>query len=228
VTAPTPAVNLIGKPGNTVSGGTFAYTNTEAETTEFLSDVTLNVTNPAVLSSITLCAAFDESNPCVTVAPPTSNSVFTFSPPLQVPPGGTVNFTATAIVAGKVLGGVKSTVLSFKTGGGSSGGGFGIQATLGSIRDAASTHGSVLLASALLPMLFVMLVFDGGTRQRFIAAGFGMAMLGMTVTGCDPCPACTTAKLTTTDQYVVGVTVTDGEVTLNVGGLPVLISQISK
>jgi hypothetical protein len=55
-----------------------------------------------------------------------------------------------------------------------------------------------------------------------------MAMLGLTATGCDPCPACTTAKLTTTDQRVVGVSVTANESPVGVSGIPVLVSQLSK
>jgi hypothetical protein len=223
---------LIGKAGQTVNAGSFTYTNTEADITEQLSSVTVTVSDPAVLASLTLTASIGESTQSLTATPPSASTVFSFDGPISVPPGGIVNFSLSAVIAGtSPIKRMRSVVVSFNTGGGISGGpgsGSGISSALTMIRDTASAHGFMLLASALLPMLLVSFVFQGGVRQRFVAAGFAMAMLGMTMTGCDPCPACTTAKLTTTDQTVAGVAVTANESQVGVSGLPALVSQLSK
>jgi len=233
VVVSTPIPNLIGKVGQTVDAGTFTYTNTEEDITEQLSSVTVSVSDPSVLASLTLTATIGDSTQSLTATPPSSSTVFAFDGSIGVPPGGTVNFTLTAVIAAKVAPSSKtrSMLVSFNTNGGISGGpgsGSGIRTTLMAMRDTASSHSFMLLASALLPILLLSLVFQGGVRQRFVAAGFAMAMLGMTMTGCDPCPACTTAKLTTTDQKVVGVAVTANESPVGVSGIPALVSQLSR
>jgi hypothetical protein len=229
----TPVPNLIGKAGQTVNAGSFTYTNSEEDTTEELSSVTVSVSDPAVLASLTLTASYGESTQSLTATPPSSSTTFAFDGPINVPPGGSVNFSLSAVIAGTAspTSKTRSMVVSFNTGGGISGGpgsGSAINSAFTMMRDTASAHGFMLLASALLPMLLLSLVFQAGARPRFVAAGFAMAMLGMAVTGCDPCPACTTAKLTTTDQRVVAVAVTADESQVGVAGIPALVSQLSK
>jgi hypothetical protein len=226
-------VNLIGTPGQTIDAGSFTYTNTLPDTSELLSSVTVTVSKPKVLSSLTLTAVLGQASQSVTVAAPTATTIFQFESPISVPPGETVNFSMTAVISGGTSGGVKSSIISFNMRGGpsdgSSGSGFGIQAILASMRDAGSGRGLLLLATALLPMLLISFVFEGGFRQRIVAASLGIIVSGMTMTGCDPCPACTTAKLTTTDQYLVDITVTDSEGNpLLVAGTPGLVSQLSE
>ncbi|HLI80067.1 MAG TPA: hypothetical protein VKV03_08795, partial [Candidatus Binataceae bacterium] len=100
-------------------------------------------------------------------------------------------------------------------------------------RDAAARHSFVMFAGMILPMLLLMLAFPSGIRPRVIAASVGLAIATMTMattmTACDPCPACTTAKLTTTDQTVMNATVTGFEgQPFSVTGVPTLLSQLSK
>jgi hypothetical protein len=48
------------------------------------------------------------------------------------------------------------------------------------------------------------------------------------MTGCDPCPACTTRKPIPTLVTLTGVSVVvDEEVPVSVSGVPVLLSQLS-
>jgi len=227
-----------------VSGGSFTYTSS-GNTFELLSNVTVTVSNPSLLSSLTLTATFDESNPSVTVTPPTSTTVFTFNPPLSIPPNSTVNFSLSAVIAGKSAAAAKAGLIQtlFKgtnSDGGFYGGGFAhspaVQTMAGHLRDIlplSPPSGSALLMllGAIVPMLLMTFVFQGGIRQRIVAAGFGMfiATMSMTMTGCDPCPACTTAKLKSTVQTLVAVTSTDGEGNpFSVTGIPVNLSQLSK
>jgi hypothetical protein len=123
------------------------------------------------------------------------------------------------------------------SGGGSFGDGLGnataLQTLARLVRDVSARNslpgGSwLILASSILPVLFMMWIFQGGVRQRIIAAGFGMIVATMAMTGCDPCPSCADAKLKSTVQTLVAVSVTDTEGNqLSVTGIPVNLSQLS-
>jgi hypothetical protein len=227
------------KPGQTVDGGSFTYTSLK-EFTELLQTVTVTVSDVSLLSSLTLNATVGEVSASSTVTPPLGTSVFTFSPPISVPPGATVSFSLSAVMAGTATGAnaglIRASFDGMNSGGGFIGGGFAsppvLQTMAGLLRDAlvrTSSPGSVwlILASAILPMLLMTWIFQGGLRQRIMAAGFGMLIATMTMTGCDPCPNCG-EKLKSTVQVLARVTVTDVEGNqLSVIGIPVNLSQLS-
>jgi hypothetical protein len=107
---------------------------------------------------------------------------------------------------------------------------------LAAVNNAASSHGFMMLAGAIVPMLLMIVMFPAVIRPRLIAASVGLVIATVTMTttmsACDPCPKCTTAKLTTSDQTltVVNANILDGG-PVTVIGLPVggaLISQLSK
>jgi hypothetical protein len=227
------------KAGETVNGGPFTYTSSK-EFTEQLQSVTMTVSNPSLLSSLTLNATVGDTNASATVTPPTSTSVFTFNPPISVPPGATVNFSLSAVVAGTATGTtaglIQASFGGFNSGKGMRGGGSGnshaLHTAMGLLREAfplnASSGRSLMaLLGAILPLLLMTFLFQSGVRQRAIAAGFGIVMFTMTMSGCDPCPSCAD-HLKSTVQVLVAVTITDTEGNqLSVTGLPVNLSQIS-
>jgi hypothetical protein len=228
------------KAGQTVDGGSFTYTSLK-EFTELLQTVTVTVSDASLLSSLTLNATVGESSASSTATPPLGTTVFTFSPPISVPPGATVSFSLSGVMAGTAAPAGAGLIRASFNGMNSDGGFFGggtytssvLQPMAGLLRDAlvrTSSPGSawLMLAGAFLPMLLMTWIFQGGVRQRIMAAGFGMIIATMTMTGCDPCPNCGNAKLTSTVQVLVGVTVTDVEGNqLSVIGIPVNLSQLS-
>ena len=234
--------NLIGKAGQTLDAGSFTFTNTEPETTEQLSSVTITVSDRTIIASLTLCVTFEESSQWITVSPVMDTNVFTLEEPIIVPAGGPpVNFALTAVIAGNAAPAAKnrSMVLSFNPnrtgggGGGYGGGGLHIQSPLASLPQAISGPGAMMLAGALLAMLALTVLFPIGLRPRVIAASIGLMMTTVTMsvamTGCDPCPACTTAKLTSSVQVITDAGVTDLEdFPIPVSGVPVVLSQVSK
>ena len=238
-------MNIIVTAGQTADGGSFTYTSLQSFT-EMLQTVTVTVSNPTILSSLTLTATFGDSTASATVTPPLSTTVFTFSPPISVPPNATVNFSLSAVVAGgptatptaTTAGMIGASFDGINSGGGFFGGGFtgshAIQ-TMGLLRDtlpfsASSGSGWWMLVGAIVPMLLMTFVFQGPVRQRIIAAGFGMFIATLMVTGCDPCPKCTTTKLTSTLQTLGAVAVTDplGNQLAVTGMIPDILSQLSK
>ncbi len=244
VAAPTP-VNIIVTAGQIADAGSFTYTSLQSFT-EMLQTVTVTVSNPTILSSLTLTATFGDSTASATVTPPLSTTVFTFSPPISVPPNATVNFSLSAVVAGgptatptaTTAGMIGASFKGINSGGGFFGGGFtgshAIQ-TMGLLRDtlpfnASSGSGWWMLVGAIVPMLLMTFVFQGPVRQRIIAAGFGMFIATLMVTGCDPCPKCTTTKLISTLQTLDTVAVTDpvGNQLAVTGMIPDTLSQLSK
>jgi len=230
-------VNVIVKAGQTdIDAGSFTYTDTESgETVEEISSVTVTVSNPSVLSSLTLTATEGEVSESDTETP-TSTTVFTFGEPIEVFAGDTVNFSLTAVIAGGSSSPTKPMVLSFGTkpigGGGGGGGGMHIQSLLATLPDASSSHGVMMMVGTIAAML-LMLALPAGMRPRMLTASIALmaVAMGLTVTmsACDPCPACTTAHLTTTDQTVTSAAVTSGEdVPIDISGVPALLSQLSE
>jgi hypothetical protein len=233
-------VNLVGKPGQTVDAGSFTYT-AQGDQAELIPCITVTVTDPALLSSMTVNATFDESSATSTVTPPVGTTVFYFNPPISVAPGSSVNFSMTAVIAGGAAA-TKAGILQtwFKgntSSGGFFGGGFANSRALltmtAHLREVfpLSSSGSILpmLLGAILPILLITYIFQGGIRQRMIAASFGMFIATMTMSGCDPCPSCKERTLKSTVQTLVAVEATDSLGNqLSVTGLPVILSQLSK
>jgi hypothetical protein len=89
-------LNLVGGPGAQVSTA-FAATN-HTNAAESISSVTIALSNPKILSALTLTANGQEGtgNP----SPPTGSNRFTFSPPLALAVGATLDFTVTGTISG--------------------------------------------------------------------------------------------------------------------------------
>jgi hypothetical protein len=89
-------VNLQGGPGARVTTAFAATNNTSAA--EAISAVTISLNNPTILSALTLSAngQAGTGNP----SPPAGSNMFTFSPPLALPSGATMNFTVTGTISG--------------------------------------------------------------------------------------------------------------------------------
>jgi hypothetical protein len=70
-------------------------------------------------------------------------------------------------------------------------------------------------------------------RPRMLTASIALMALAIglsvTMSACDPCPACTTAKLTSSVQTVTNAMVSSGEgAPIGVSGVPALLSQLSE
>jgi hypothetical protein len=89
-------VNLTGGPGAQVSTE-FAATN-HTKAAESISSVTVSLSNPKIFSALTLSANGQAGigNP----SPPAGSNRFTFSPPLALAVGATLDFTVTGTISG--------------------------------------------------------------------------------------------------------------------------------
>lgn len=222
ISGPSP-VNVTGVAGQNLDAGRFTLTSAQP-VMEDLSTVTITVANPAILASLTLSAGVNGTTRSVTVAMPTSTTVFTFSPPLMIPPGGTVNFSLTAMIA--KAGAAAAMQTSF--GGFHSGGGL-IDAVSRVARGASSMGGVTVVAAATVPMLLMMLLLPGTIRPRMIAAGIGALALIMPLAGCDPCPSCGPFfKSTAQSVTAVGVTTDSNQNQLPFTGLPHGLNRVTR
>lgn len=94
----TSVANISGSPGQTVAAGSFMLNNTSSGA-ESVNSVTLTVSDPNLYSSLALTATVSGTPHTVTVSPPTSSTVFTFSPALSVPAGGSASFSLSATIS---------------------------------------------------------------------------------------------------------------------------------
>jgi len=92
------AVNVGGSPGQTLAAGSFTLKNSTSGA-ETVGSVTVSVSDPALYSSLKLTATVGESSQTVTFSPPSSSTVFKFSPALSVPSGGSASFSLNATIS---------------------------------------------------------------------------------------------------------------------------------
>jgi subtilase family serine protease len=88
-------VNTTVSAGATAAAGNFTVTNTTSGTLG-LQSVTINLSSPAVFSSLKLTANVGNNTPQVAAAVPSASSVFTFSPIVSIPSGA----SATLVLQG--------------------------------------------------------------------------------------------------------------------------------
>jgi hypothetical protein len=89
-------LNLVGGPGAQVSTE-FAATN-HSNAAESISSVTVALSNPKILSALTVTA--NEQAGTGNPSPPAGSNRFTFSPPLALAVGATLDFTVTGTISG--------------------------------------------------------------------------------------------------------------------------------
>ncbi len=94
----TSAVNVSGSPGQTLAAGSFTLNNSTSGA-ETISSLTVAVSDAALYSSLALTATVGASSQTVTVSPPSSSTVFNFSPTLSVPGGSSVTFSLSATIS---------------------------------------------------------------------------------------------------------------------------------
>lgn len=90
-------LDLAGGPGAEVTTDFAATNNTNA--TESIRTVTISLSNPTIFSALTLTADYTQDgtgNP----SPPAGSNTFTFSPPISLPSGATVDFEVTGTISG--------------------------------------------------------------------------------------------------------------------------------
>jgi hypothetical protein len=92
--------NSSGSKGQTIDGGTMRLTNT-GNLPETVSTVTLNVSNPALFSFLSLSASVEGGADQAAIAGPLGATVtFVFAPALTVPAGDSAVFTLSAGMSG--------------------------------------------------------------------------------------------------------------------------------
>ena len=106
--APTPFVggnasaigvaDEFGTGGETVSAGKFQVSNTSEET-ERITEVTIQATDPEVVSSLSLNGKSSTASQTAAVASPATENLFSFDTGVEIPPGETATFTLTAVIA---------------------------------------------------------------------------------------------------------------------------------
>ncbi|MGH7932361.1 MAG: hypothetical protein ACREQN_04240, partial [Candidatus Binataceae bacterium] len=225
---PTPAIggsvtllssgNGHGGAGQSLSGGSFSYTNTGGGA-QTLSSVTLSITQPELFSSITLAPAVSETRqPAVTVRAPeiTRATTFTFALGLNIPAGGKATFSLSMTIAsGKTASANDHTIVlaGMLAVPGTPGGGDGGAGLLG---------GMILLGIAMLPLA-------ARTRRRVPWMAGVMLILAIGVAGCGPDnnngPK---ASAPSSTQNVTAVTVKQHGSASPVSGLPLKLGKISR
>jgi hypothetical protein len=93
VTAPGP-ITISSGAGQNIQAGSFRYKNTGGAT-QHIGTVAVAVSNPAILSSLTVTASGQSAN----VTPVNTSNALSFSTPIAIDPGATVSFKITAQLA---------------------------------------------------------------------------------------------------------------------------------
>ncbi|MGO9602126.1 MAG: hypothetical protein ACLQAT_01750 [Candidatus Binataceae bacterium] len=167
---PTPAPGRAGKVtgspvtvsasvGQSVSSGSFSYTNTRTTAQQIVS-VVITASNPSALASLTAT----EGGQSASVAPVAASNRLTFTPPISVAAGATVSFTITAETAGSIAAIVQRIIYAGMLAGDAS--------PIGPLGG-----GMMLLGVMLMPM-------GVGRRRRALVMTFAAIALMVTVAGC--------------------------------------------
>lgn len=223
---PTPGgdVSLIdkgvggGKPGTTDDLGDFSYAPSDTAE-QILSSARVSVSKPKLFSSLTLTASLNgEQIGTSTIDAPeiTTNTVFTFSPPLTIPAGGgeSLTFALTGVIAGK-----QAASLSLPN-----------QAKLASLmgNDGLGATGNLMFGLSLLG--FAMFPFGAKMRRRTSILAAAILMLALGVAGCSggssggnaPPPS------QSSTQKLIALDVTENGDPVTISGLPIDLGKITK
>jgi hypothetical protein len=211
-----------GKPGTTDDLGDFSYAPSDTAE-QILSSATISVSKPTLFSSLTLTASLDgEQIGSSTIDAPeiTTNTVFTFVPPLTIPAGGgeSLTFALTGVIAGKQAASL-SLPNQMKLAGiiGVSNRNVGLGAT-----------GNLLFGLSLLG--FAMFPLSIRTRRRTSILAAAMLMLAVGLVGCSggssgnsgPPPS------QSSTQKLIALDVTEKGLPIPIAGLPINLGKITK
>ena len=205
-------INTTVSAGATASAGNFTITNTTSGTLG-LQSVTINLSSPAIFSSLTLTATVGTNTPQVAAAVPSASSVFTFSPLVSIPSGGSATLALQGLTVTKAPAGAGVTIA---TGAGSS---------------PRSGRGSSLWFSLALFLACAFLV-KSRWRMPYAFAGLlllgGLAILssscGSSSSGSSPMPT------QSSNQSIpkAGINVGDGQGgIIQVSGLPAALGSVT-
>ncbi len=194
-----------GGPGETLTGGSVAISNT-GKTAESISSVTVSVSNPKIFSQMVLSGGGQS----ITATSIASSTVFTFSPAISVAGGGSTTFTLKATLAGSLA----SLPVAYA--------GFGV-----------TPHwmGHVIPPDAMplaAGLLLVGLALTGASipnRRRLTLAALLTIGLCATVAGCGSSSG---SGFQTSNQQVTAVAVTNSSGKVLVGGLPAELGVINR
>jgi Beta-propeller repeat len=227
---PTPGGEVIlidkgigGGNGTTDDLGEFGYTPSD-NAEQIVSSATVTLSKPKLFSSLTLTASLDgEQIGTSTIDAPeiTSTTVFTFSPPLTIPPGGgeSITFALTGVIAGKQAAGLSLSNQVKLAGiigvGNHDGGGLGATGNL--------MFGLSLLGLAMFPVGI-------RTRRRTSILAAAMLVLAVGLAGCSggssgssgPPPS------ESSTQKLIALDVTENGNPVTVSGLPIDLGKITK
>ncbi len=205
------AVNASGSEGQTVSAGAFVLNNSTSGA-ETVGSVTVNVSGPALYSSLTLTATVGGSSQTVTVSPPSSSTAFNFSPALSVPGGGSASFSLSATIVVTPARLERRTVAYAAVLGGLDGGGSGL--------------GSLEVGLALLGLGLMMAL--PAARRRTVMLLALLMVLSANQVGCTGGSGIPTHLMLFSTQAVAAVSATGpsgGPVTFT--GLPASLGRVS-
>lgn len=213
---PTP---VSGGPGQTVNLGTFTLTNT-SDLTETFTTVTINLSQPSVLSLLSLSGTFDESSTSAQTNSPAASNVLTLSTPVQLPGHAVANFT----VQGKISGGTAAAMTGAS--------GLAMAAVMNPGSSGSGTSGRS--GSGFGFQLLLLMILIAGSMKLRPRAGAAVLALVMVVglIGCDPCAKCTETKRktmktsTVTLQAVAGTDNADDTVTVT--GVPTPLNTVTR
>jgi hypothetical protein len=218
-----PPVTVKGAPGQTVDLGTFTLTNTSS-LTETFTTLTINLSHPSVLSSLSLSGTFDEgSTTTAATNSPKGSNVLTLTTPVVLLGGGVATFTAQGKIGSAPLAaltGVSGVAMAAVANSESLLSGTSNR----SDRSNRMTSGFGLALVAGIFLLATLLKLRLPMRSAMFAL---LAFLMIGSMSCDPCASCggggvtsatTTVTIETatgTDQSSTAVTVTGVPAPLN-------------
>ena len=206
---------ITASPGATPVVGTFTVTSPSGNCAQSLTDAFVSFGNAALFTSSTLTATVNGGTPQVSTAVPaaTGNTDYHFSPPIAIPPGGTVNFSLAVTIASSVAMGPPPR--------------FVLAAMIPVPRAGGQMAGVLMGWFGCLAMLGLMVPMSSPRRRRVLMAGAALILVAAMVS-CDepgkagpsgppptsgptsqpPTPK-PTPTLPSSDQTLIGFTATD-------------------
>jgi streptogramin lyase len=208
------STTVSGTAGQSVVAGTFTLKNTSSSTETF-NTATIGLGNPAIFSSLTVQASFDESNSTGTDSAPSSSNVVTLTPSVVLTAGATANF----MVTGTIAAGGATTAIPRGTG-----------IMVARLTDFYAGP-RIDLLGLIIGIAFIGLVMLPGSRtQRLFLMVIPLILIAASQYGCDPCPKCTHGNSPSSST----VTLTDvsgkdpGQNTVKVGGTPLQLNTVNR
>ena len=208
-----------GGPGASVGAGSFSYTPSDI-LAQTLTSVSVTVSKPNVFSSLVLTASLNGTSAgSSTVNAPNilDTTVFTFSPPISIPAGGSqvLTFTLNGVISGGASAQLGFDHSRIKLAGIVSAG-----------SRASGDHAGLLIALSMLG--FVIVPMRRRQRQRIAIAAFAIVAMAAALAGCGGSSGGPPAVSTSSSQQVVALNITEGVNPVPVSGLPVDLGTVTK